>query len=123
MAVPRELLTLLRQTSFDPLAIRKYNVLDGGFRWSDEFPDGFFEEVLRLDYWLDRYLAAHRAEITLGGDVDRFREIWQEVEREAPTWPGLRVERSSRDLAIELTAKRRDVEADMDAFEEKIRMP
>lgn len=124
MAIPPELLTLLRHASFDPAAVRKFNLMDGGYRWSDEFPEGFFDEVIRLNYWLDRYLAAHRASLVLGGDVDRFRSIWQEVEREAPDWPGLRPERSDASLAPELMVKRRegtasfDVEAVNDAEQE-----
>ena len=121
MAIPLELLACLRQTSFDPMATRKYNIFDGGFRWSDEFPPEFFHEVIRLDYWLDRYLAAHRAALILGEDVHRFRTIWMEVEREVPNWPGLRAERCDFRLGPELVAKRRDSDANWDEVEERWR--
>jgi hypothetical protein len=120
MAIPTELLTLLRQASFDPAAVRNYNVFDGGFRWSDEFPSGFFDQVIRLDYWLDRYLAAHRASLILGKEDHRFRSIWQEVQREVPGWPGLRAERSDTSLATELIATQQESLASFDAFEERI---
>jgi hypothetical protein len=88
MPISPELLALLRQARYDPSADRGYNHFTGGFLWSDEFPEGFWEVALRLDGWSDCELVAHRAAVILGGDVGRFASTWQEVEREAPNWPG-----------------------------------
>ena len=90
MPISPELLCLLRQARYDPSANRGYDHFSGGFHWSDKFPEGFTEAAIRLEEWPHRKLIAHRAAIILGEDLGRFREIWQEVERDAPGWPGLR---------------------------------
>ena len=91
MPVSPELLALLRQARYDPSAQRRYNHFDGGFRWSDEFPEGFWEVALRLDDWSDRKLCAHRAAIILGGNVGRFAYTWQEVDARGPRVAGASV--------------------------------
>src|SRR5262245_46857127 len=98
MPISPELLSLLRQTQYDPSARRGYDLFAGGLRWADEFPDGLGEVVIRLQDWSHRKLIAHRSAVILGGDVGRFIEIWQEIERDAPNWPGLRPERRAPGL-------------------------
>jgi hypothetical protein len=121
MVISPELLSLLRHTRHDPSAHRGYDHFAGGFRWSDEFPEGFWEVVIRLQDWSHRKLIAHRAAVILGGDIGRFVSTWQEVERDAPNWPGLRPERRDTCLSAQLIAKREEVEAGLEALDQRIR--
>ena len=121
MPISPGFLSLLRQARYDPAARRGYDHFAGGFLWSDEFPEGWSKVTFRLDDWLQRKLVADRAAVILGGDVDRFMAIWQEVERVAPDWPGLRPERRDRAVSAELIAKREEVEAGLEALDQRIR--
>ncbi len=121
MPISPELLALLRQTRYDQSAHRSYDLFAGGFQWSDEIPEGFWEFVIRLDDWSHRKLIAHRAAVILGGDVGRFIEIWREVERDAPDWPGLRPERRDPSLSEQLITKREEIEAGQEALDQRIR--
>ncbi len=93
---------------FDPNASYDYEHLAGGMLWSDELP------TVGTPKWdavskgcLYRFLIAARHDITLGESSPRFQGIWQQVEKYAPHWPGLRPERRSERMRKRLLAAKR----------------
>ena len=121
MAVPPEILELMKRTSFDPGASRGYEHFSGGFYWSDEFAIGHMEIALGLNDFTHRFLIAHRSAIILGRNVQRFLALWQEVEQHVPGWPGLRPERRDPALTAELVAKHAEVAAGLDELDRTVR--
>jgi hypothetical protein len=94
----------LSQQRYDPNAKRGYELLSGGFTWSDEIPRS--QEVSDLLYkrlcWFMQPIYAYRASLIRGEPDERFRQCWQDIERDCPAWPALRSERYSPDLRSEL---------------------
>ena len=117
MSISPELLALLAQARFDPDAKRGYDLFAGGFFWSDEFPAGYMEMCVDLDDWSHRMLINHRTEVILCLEVKRFQELWADVERALPDWPGLRPERRDPRFASELLARAEQEAATWDALD------
>lgn len=87
-------LAILNRMPFDPTARGKFEYLSGGLLWADEFPPLGSSDwaVIEPDY-LYRALLAYRASITLDQEQAKACELWDQVARQAPNWPGLRPER------------------------------
>jgi hypothetical protein len=103
-----EALQVLNRMPFDPNATHCFEHLAGGMLWSDEFPTlGTSEWFLVSARALNRFLIAARHDITLGESTPRFQGIWQQVEKHAPDWPGLRSERRSEPIRKRLLAAKR----------------
>ncbi|MDQ8205754.1 hypothetical protein [Pelagicoccus sp. SDUM812003] len=85
---------ILRGMSFDPHATHKYDILRGGFFWSDELPsqEKDRENFLRCLMVLAKPIA-HRSELSLDKEELRFEEEWTELREKCPDWPGFRDER------------------------------
>jgi hypothetical protein len=96
---------ILDQMEFDESASYYYEIMSGGFLWSDEFPD------INSDEWKDfghdfiyRYLLALRRDVMLKHKERELHPLWQQVLTEAPNWPGLREERLTGRIVRRLKA-------------------
>ena len=106
--IPDAALRILNSMPFDPNATHFYEHLSGGMLWSDEFPTvGTPEWGAVSEGYLNRALIAARHDITLGESSPRFQRTWQQVEKHAPNWPGLRPERRSERMRKRLLAAKR----------------
>jgi hypothetical protein len=52
--------------------------------------------------WPFRELIGYRGSVIRGLPDSELRPLWEQVAQACPGWPGLRLERSSPDLAVEL---------------------
>lgn len=97
-----EVLLRLNALKADATATVGFEYLSGGLVWSDELPTD--EEGRRLVQRSSafQYALAYRASLTLGAERTEFRRHWQQLEEDAPNWPGLRVERRGPDARREL---------------------
>jgi hypothetical protein len=87
-------LAVLDRMSFDPAARGKLEVMSGGLMWPDEFPRPGARQWEPLQPGcLYRFLLAYRALITLNPEHAQAFDLWEQVVRDAPNWPGLRAER------------------------------
>lgn len=92
----------------DPSAGRSYELLSGGFVWSDEHDEALREACRAADReraMVFRHLFAHRASLIRGELAARFGDLWDAVVAHHPTWPGFRPERRSPSLRAELEAE------------------
>jgi hypothetical protein len=102
MLFPDEALAILRTAVYRPDAERVYEVMSGGFSWSDELLWESYPACRRHGSWAFRCLMSYRATVISGAPQLDLRPVWDQVTREGPNWPGLRLERSSTTLATEL---------------------
>jgi hypothetical protein len=99
----------LESLRFDPNARRSYELLSGGFVWTDETCDGVWHAPDAGDeqWYVLRYLWGYRASLIRGAPDERLRSTWDAMVANYPDWPGLRPERRSTALAAELEAQAR----------------
>lgn len=100
MAIHPPILEFIRSLEYDPDARRTFEWLSGAFVWSDEgmvLPDQPAEVVIIVGGLIKR-LAAYRASLILGEPRTEFADVWDEVRKAAPNWPGFRPERQHPDL-------------------------
>jgi hypothetical protein len=102
-------LAILRGAQFDPEASRTYDMLSGGFHWSDE------RLVLAIDTWAFSYVMGYRASLSNGAPREELRAAWDQLRRECPNWPGFRPERRAEVLATDLVQEWNRVEAELNA--------
>jgi hypothetical protein len=102
MPKPEKLIPHLQALCYDPAAERSYEMMSGGFMWSDELPpsDVYFDPH-DGDYAL-RFLLGYRASLIRGRPDEGLRPVWDAVLAACPNWPGFRSERCSVSLAAEL---------------------
>lgn len=102
MPKPEKLILHLRALSYDLGAVRSYEMMSGGFIWSDELPPSDrYSEARDGDYAL-RFLFGYRASLIRGRPDESLRPVWDAVLAACPSWPGFRPERCSGSLAPEL---------------------
>lgn len=116
MSFTPELLDLLAEARYDPLAQRAYDGLTGSFRWTDEFPDAFIAEADRQGNWSFRDLLAYRASLMRGRPEAHLKPTWYQVLRACPDWPGFRYERQSKQLAELLDTEQARFLAELNAL-------
>jgi hypothetical protein len=93
LSFPPEVLTILDNLKLDPKATCGYELTTGGLWWSDERPATGPELRAVSGCAAYKYALAYRASLTLGQERAELRPAWRELERHAPSWPGLRPER------------------------------
>lgn len=106
-------LASLRKAEFDQRAARTYDMLSGGFRWSDERLD------LATNTWAFRYVLGYRASLSNGAALHELRAAWDQLLSACPDWPGFRPERCATALAAELAQECERVVAELDAVIEE----
>ena len=103
---PEQALALLRQAHWGANASRRYEIMSGGFHWSDERLLGDTALIcMEQGCWAFRYVMGYRASLIRGNPREELRAPWDQLLRECPDWPGFRPERSSPDLLRELQAE------------------
>ena len=108
-------LRILNCMQLDEDATYFYDMMAGGFVWSDEFPD------IRSEKWkifrqglVFRYLIALRRQITLEYEGMGIHPLWLQVVQEAPNWPGLIIERRTGRIVKRLKAAERKLAYELD---------
>ena len=110
-------LAVLDSQQYDPEAKGFYEMLSGGLVWPDERPEpGEPGRDLVFSNAAYGCLMATRAAITLGKETGIW-PVWEQVEREAPNWPGLRPERRGDEARRRLLAAKRREDRCLDEFE------
>src|SRR5262249_44476426 len=102
MLFPEAALAILRQARWDPNATHSFEVVSGGFAWSDERLQEAAAACMEHRSWAFRYLMGYRASLTRGAPREELRPPWDQLLRECPEWPGFRSERSGPEVAAEL---------------------
>jgi hypothetical protein len=112
MLFPDEALAILREAQWDPFASRSYEIMSGGFRWSDECWGDVTPICMEQGSWAFRYVLGYRAWLIRGVPREELRLPWDQLLRACPEWPGFRPERCSPTLAGELQIEdQRTIEA------------
>ncbi len=120
-------LRLLDGMVCNSLAKAGYDIMAGGLVWPDEFPP--FGDPAGREVWrgyLPRFLVAYRASLTLGEartELRELRELWDQVSRDAPHWPGLREDRRGEKARARLLAARRRDQICLDGLEHQLENP
>lgn len=83
---------ILKDCVYDPNAVRRYDLMRGGFVWSDEMPANTFKEKVQGILLLAKVIA-YRASLTLGEPRQEFESEWNDLKETIPAWPGFREER------------------------------
>ncbi len=109
---PFEPHVLLRLDSLaaDPAATVGYEYLTGGLVWSDELPRDVEGQRIVVRSGAFKRVLAYRASLTLGEERTEFRLYWDQLERGAPNWPGLRAERRGAEARRQLIARIEELE-------------
>jgi hypothetical protein len=105
---PDEALEILCGAAYQHDAERSYEVMSGSFWWSDELVRDTVASCRRHDSWAFRYLMGYRGSLIRGAPESGLLPVWDQVTRECPNWPGLRIERNSPSLAKELHRAERE---------------
>jgi hypothetical protein len=108
--VESEVLSFLRSMTADPSAVASYEYLTGGLVWSDEVPA---DEQGRRTVWRSlafRMAIAYRASLTIGEERAEFRPLWQQIEQDAPSWPGLRPDRRGEAARRQLAERHKELD-------------
>jgi len=111
-------IAVLREARFNPNAKRQYEIMSGGFVWSDE---RLFDSVHSGAILPVRFLMAYRSSLTLGTPDEEARVPWDKLLRECPEWPGFSSERRDPSLAKELDAECRRVRREIIALDRDFR--
>jgi hypothetical protein len=109
MLFPEPALAVLRQARWETNALRSYEIMSGGFQWSDERLGEAARICMEHRSWAFRYVLGYRASLTRGAPREGLRAPWDQLLRECPDWPGFRAERVSPELAAELDREWRRV--------------
>jgi len=117
---PDEALAILRQARWDANAQRSYEIMSGGFRWSDERLGETAFLCVERGNWAFRYVLGYRASLSRGAPREALQAPWEQLRRECPEWPGFRPERSSPGLAAELDAEQRRIDLELDELDRRI---
>lgn len=113
-------LAVLDGMTCDPDATCFYEHLSGGFIWSDEFPKPFTPDWTTVSHdYLHRYLVQFRRRITLGLADAKELPLWQQVLANAPSWPGLAIERRAGRIVKRLLAAERAAKSCYDKLEQE----
>lgn len=114
-------LSLLDALTVDPLATVDYEYLSGGLVWSDELPRDENGKRLVVRSGAVKYVLAYRASITLDQERSQFRPHWEQLERDAPNWPGLRPDRRDDAARRRLVARNEGLDRELDRLDRLVR--
>ncbi len=120
MLIPEQALAVLRQARWDASASRRYEIMSGGFIWSDERLGEVAHLCVEQGNWAFRYVIGYRASLIRGAPREGLRAPWDQLLRECPDWPGFRPERSSPILARELDAESEQACRELDELDREI---
>lgn len=117
---PQNAIALMQQAHWDSAATRSYEMMSGGFKWSDEWPAGVSFLCMEEDSYAFRFVLGYRASLIQGRPRDDLRAPWDQLSRECPEWPGFRPERCSPTLKSELETASNQSMLELDKLDEEI---
>jgi hypothetical protein len=121
MLFPEQALVVLRQARWDALALRSYELMSGGFHWSDERLLGDVAFLcMEQGCWAFRFIIGYRASLIRSAPREELRAPWEQLLRECPNWPGFRQERSSPELLRELETEDERTARELDQLTQEI---
>src|SRR5262249_52343053 len=121
MLFPEPALAILRQARRDANARRSYEIMSGGFAWSDERRGEVTFICMEHGSWAFRYVLGYRASLIRGAPREGLRASWDQLLRECPQWPGFDPERRSPTLAGELAREDQRTGRTLDRLDREIR--
>jgi hypothetical protein len=121
MLFPEEALAILHEGRWDANATHSYEVMSGGFAWSDERLSQSATACMAHGSWAFRFLMGYRASLIRGSPRKELRPPWDQLLRECPEWPGFRPERRDPSLATELDRESRQVDVCVRRIERRMR--
>ena len=113
---PDSAIVILREAVWQPDATRSYDMMSGGFVWSDEPWRSAARECRKSDSWAFRYVLGYRASLIRECPLEELAEPWLHLKAECPKFPGLRPARFSPNLRQELEAIHDQRMAELEAF-------
>ena len=84
LLLPDNAIAIFRSAVWRPDAARFYEVMSGGFWWTDELVREASRVCVGRDNWSFRYLMGYRALVVRGEPDERLRPAWEQVRRECP---------------------------------------
>ena len=84
---------ILREARWSLDATRRYEILSGGFYWTDERIFEVADICMDSESWAFRYVLRYRASIIGGEPRAELRAPWDQLRKECQEWPGFRPER------------------------------
>lgn len=99
---PDDGLAVLQKASYDPAAERGFEGLSRSFFWSDELLRNFMRVCRNHGSMAHRFVMEYRSSLMLGGAIEEYLPVWEQLQNACPAWPGFRPERCSSDLARDL---------------------
>ncbi|BBM84711.1 hypothetical protein [Candidatus Uabimicrobium amorphum] len=96
-----EIIENLRKCRYSKDAKRSYDIMRGGFIWSDELPndDIIYHMILAR-------AIGYRGSLSLGEKRDDLEEDWLKIKELFPDWPGFREDRIYGQVAKDLRLER-----------------
>lgn len=119
MLFPDAAIKMLRRARWSADAKRSYEILSGGFHWSDECLLEVARVCVESDNWAFRYVISYRASLIRGMPRNELREPWDQLRIECPNWPGFRSERCDHSLAQELDRESQKACDDLDELDRR----
>ena len=120
MLFPDVAIRILREARWSPDATRRYEIMSGGFHWSDERLLDVARICVESANWSFRYVMGYRASLIRTAPRNELREPWDQLRIECPNWPGFRTERCAPSLAQELDRESQRACDDLDELDRKI---
>jgi hypothetical protein len=96
---PERALSILRAARWDPNASYSYEIMSGGFAWSDERLAEAASICTEQGSWAFRVIMGYRTSLIRQIPREELRSPWDQLLRECPDWPGFRPERRAPSLA------------------------
>lgn len=120
MLFPDAAIRILREARWSPDAKRSFEIMSGGFHWSDECLSDVARICVESDNWSFRYVMGYRASLIRSTPRHELREPWDQLSIECPNWPGFRTERCDPSLAQELDRESKKASDDLDELDRRI---
>jgi hypothetical protein len=121
MLFPEPALAILREARWDPDATHSFEIMSGGFQWSDERLGEAALACMACGSWAFRYVMGYRASLIRGVPREGLRPPWDQLLQECPNWPGFCPERVSPLLAAKLDRESRLACVGFRRFERELR--
>lgn len=118
MLFPDAALDALREARWSPDADRAFELMSGGFVWSDERLNDVARICSELDNWAFRCVIAYRASLIRDEPRTEFLEPWNQLRAACPDWPGFRPDRTDHSLREALDAESKESIRQLDHMSE-----
>ena len=120
MLFPDTAIDVLREAVWDQDATRHFEMMSGGFMWSDEGWRDVARMCVRLDNWAFRYVLGYRASLIRESPRHELVAPWEQLLESCPDWPGFREDRCAPELRTELDATCEQRMAEFDELDRQL---